>query len=72
MNRLKSSTEKLVLTMLVEGNSIRGISRMTGVDKNTVIRVLKRAGKKCSEYLDQNMNELHCESLELDEAHTLG
>jgi len=70
MNRLKSDKEILVLKMLTEGNSIRGTARMTGIDKNTVLRVLKRAGSRCSAYLDEYMVGLHCDSLEADEIWT--
>ena len=70
MNRLKPEKEKMVLNLLVEGNSIRSIDRITGVDKNTVCRVLLRAGDKCQKILDQYMRNLNCQYLECDEIWT--
>ena len=70
MNRLKPEKEKMVLNLLVEGNSIRSIDRITGVDKNTVLRVLLRAGQKCQRILDSYMRNLKCDNVECDEIWT--
>jgi transposase-like protein/IS1 family transposase len=37
----------LCLQLLVEGNSIRSTERITGVNRNTILSLLKTVGKKC-------------------------
>jgi transposase len=55
MNVLKPEKKLAVLSALVEGNSIRSISRMTGVHKTTILRLLKEVGDNCIRLLDQRM-----------------
>jgi hypothetical protein len=42
--------QKQVIAALIEGNSIRATVRMTGVAKNTVIKLLCDIGKACAVY----------------------
>lgn len=56
-----------VLSALVEGNSIRGTCRMTGVAKSTVLRLLADVGDACDRYLDETMRELICVRVQADE-----
>ena len=44
MNRLNAQRRAQVVAALVEGNSIRSTVRMTGVAKNTVIKLLVDLG----------------------------
>ena len=53
MNRLPIEKRAQVLGCLVEGNSIRATSRMTGASKNTITKLLIDVGRACSEYQDQ-------------------
>src|SRR5579872_6199881 len=41
--------EKVVLAMrlMVEGNSLRSTERITGLDINTLMKILVKAGEKC-------------------------
>ena len=39
-----------VISALVEGCSVRATSRMTGVAKGTILRLLAEVGKACAEY----------------------
>jgi IS1 family transposase len=66
------STEKklAVISGLVEGNSIRSISRMTDVDRNTINSLLLRTGERCAVLLDERMRELPCRRLQCDEIWT--
>lgn len=50
MNRLTAERRAQILGMMVEGNSIRAIVRMTGVSKNTVVKLLEDAGEAFSAY----------------------
>lgn len=69
-NRLSKDQELAVLRCLVEGNSIRGTERITGVYRNTVMRLLVRFGQACDSWMDLNINNLHLRHLELDEIWT--
>jgi IS1 family transposase len=67
MNRLDSSRRAMVIRCLVEGNSIRATVRLTGVAKNTVVKLLVEAGAACAKFMDQKMRDLPCKRLQADE-----
>jgi len=67
MNRLSTQRRAQVVAALVEGSSIRSTVRMTGVAKNTVIKLLVDLGTACSEYQDRVMRNLPCKRLQCDE-----
>ena len=67
MYKLKTEKKIAVLAALVEGNSIRAISRMTGVQKNTISRLLYRVGGGCDRMLDRRMRDLECRNIQVDE-----
>ena len=56
-----------VVAALVEGNSIRATVRMTGVAKNTVVKLLCDLGRACSDYQDKTFVNLKCERIQCDE-----
>lgn len=56
-----------VIAALVEGNSIRATVRMTGVAKNTVVKLLRDIGQACERYHDEVMVDLPCKRLQVDE-----
>ena len=49
MNKLPSAKRAQILGMVVEGVSIRSISRMTNASKNTIVKLLVDAGQACLE-----------------------
>lgn len=53
--------------MLCEGSSIRAIERMTGVHRDTIMRLGVRMGEGCRKILDEKMRGLNCESIQVDE-----
>lgn len=67
MNKLTPEKRAAVLTALVEGNSIRSTVRMTGVAKNTIVRLLKDAGETCAAYQDQVIRNVACRRIQCDE-----
>ena len=67
MNRLSREQRIQVVAALVEGNSIRSTVRMTGVAKNTVVKLLVELGEACGEYQDRVMRNLTCKRLQCDE-----
>jgi len=68
MNRMDSSRRAQVIRCLIEGSSINSTVRMTGVAKNTVLKLLVEVGSACSAFLDERMQNLNCQRLQADEA----
>jgi IS1 family transposase len=64
---LPREKQRAVLAALVEGNSIRGTVRMTGVAKNTVARLLMDVGEACAAMLDDTLRDLPLRRVQLDE-----
>lgn len=64
---LKREKQVTVISALAEGSSIRSIERMTGVHRDTVMRLGLRVGKGCTHILDRIMRNLVCENLQIDE-----
>lgn len=67
MNKLKLELQETVITALAEGCSIRSVERMTGVHRDTIMRLMVRVGDACHDMMDASMRGLHCKRLELDE-----
>lgn len=67
MNRLPLRTRAQVVSCLIEGNSIRSTERMTNVHRDTVMRTLVEVGKGCATIMDQEMRDLTCERVQVDE-----
>jgi IS1 family transposase len=67
MNRLSTEKRAQIVGALVEGNSIRATSRMTGAAKNTVVKLLVDLGEASAAYQDQTLRGLPCEFIECDE-----
>ena len=67
MNNLSIERRVQILRCLVEGNSIRSTTRITGAAKNTVVKLLVDVGKACAEYQDKTLRNLTCKRLQCDE-----
>jgi IS1 family transposase len=67
MNRLSTERRAQVIGCLVEGNSIRATVRMTGAAKNTVTKLLLDIGEAASAYMNENLVDLPCKRLQVDE-----
>src|SRR5271168_3595679 len=67
MNRLSTERRAQVIGCLVEGISIRAIVRVTGVAKNTIVKLLADIGQASSEYQDAAFRNLNCKIIEADE-----
>ncbi len=67
MNRLIKGRRAQIIGMMVEGVSIRAITRLTGVSKNTVAKLLADAGNACLEYQDRTLRNLPCKRIQADE-----
>jgi IS1 family transposase len=67
MNRLSTEGRAQVISCLVEGMSIRSTVRVTGVAKNTIVKLLEDLGSACSAYQDAALRNLDCRVIECDE-----
>lgn len=67
MNKLSTAKRAAVVAALVEGNSIRATVRMTGVAKNTVVKLLVELGTACDAYQRQALVNLRCRRIQCDE-----
>jgi IS1 family transposase len=67
MNKLTTEKRAQILSMMVEGVSIRSISRLTGASKNTVVKLLADAGQACLEYQSAALRNLPCKRVQVDE-----
>ncbi len=69
-NVLKKDLQLQVIHLLVEGNSIRSIERLTRVQKKTIGRLLIRVGNACQSLLDERMRDLSLRHVQVDEIWT--
>ena len=67
MNRLDTKRRVQVVSALVEGNSLRGAARMTGVSRMTVEKLLRDLGHVCAMYQDVTLRDLPCKRIQVDE-----
>ena len=67
MNKLDNERRTQIVSALVEGCSIRATSRMVGVSKDTVMKLLVDIGTVCAEYQDKHLRNLDCRLLQCDE-----
>jgi IS1 family transposase len=67
MNKLSREKKVQVIAAMVEGLGVNAISRMTGVCKNSILRILAEVGRACAEYQDRTLVNLTCKRLQADE-----
>ena len=70
MNVLPRDKKILVLSSLVEGNSVRSIERITGVHRDTILRLLQGTAPKCRELSDSIIRNVHVRYVQVDEIWT--
>jgi IS1 family transposase len=66
-NLLPTDKKIQVIAALAEGSCIRSIERMTGIHRDTVMRLGVKIGEGCTRLMDRTMRELSCDRLEMDE-----
>jgi IS1 family transposase len=66
-NVLPIDKQIAVIGSLTEGSSIRSIERITGVHRDTIMRLGVKVGQGCAKVLDTAMRNLSCNRLEMDE-----
>jgi transposase-like protein/IS1 family transposase len=68
--RVTVDDAKLVLRLLVEGMSIRATERTTGMNRNTICKLIVFFGRACERFLDEQMQGLTLSHLQFDEQWT--
>lgn len=66
-NVLKKDKQITAISMLLEGSSIRATERVTGVHRDTIIRLMVRVGTACAAFSDTQLRNLNCKRIEVDE-----
>lgn len=66
-NYLKTEQKIAVIAALAEGSSIRGTERMTGIHRDTIMRLGVKIGQGCAKLMDAKMRGLNSTSIQVDE-----
>ena len=64
---LSKDKQIAVTAALAEGSSIRSVERMTGIHRDTIMRLGVRIGQGCAKLLDAKMRGLNSTSIQVDE-----
>src|SRR5262245_8452139 len=67
MNKLPMAKRVAVISGLVEGCSVRAVSRMTGVAKGTILRLLADVGQACADYQNATIRNVPAQRVQVDE-----
>jgi hypothetical protein len=66
-NVLNTDKQIAAIRALAEGSSIRSIERITGIHRDTIMRLRVRVGKGCAQIMDAKMRDLPCQFLQFEE-----
>jgi IS1 family transposase len=67
MNKLPTAKRAQILHMLVEGSSMRSISRVCDVSFNTIAKLLEEAGAVCEAFHDEKVRGVRSRRVQCDE-----
>lgn len=67
MNRLSLEKRSRIVQLLVEGNSLRAISRIAHVSINTVTKLLVDVGKSCIKFHSETVVQIRAKRVQCDE-----
>lgn len=67
MNQLPTAKRTAIVAALVEGNSIRATSRLTGVSKTTILKLLEDLGPACSAFHNATVRNIRAQRIQCDE-----
>ena len=67
MNKLPLAKRVQILSMLVEGSSLRSITRVCNVSINTVTKLLIDAGTVCAVFHDEKVRDVKAKRIQCDE-----
>lgn len=66
-NKLSKDLKSAAVSMLCEGSSIRSIERITGIHRDTVMRLGVRMGEGCERIMREKLRNLNSKTIEVDE-----
>ena len=67
MNKLSTPARTQIVNLLVEGMSIRSISRVTGASKNTIVKLLVSVGRAAEKFHNETVKNLKSTKVQADE-----
>lgn len=67
MNRLSLERRAAILSLLVEGNSLRAVTRIADVSINTATKLLVDVGEACAKYHFDKVRGVHSRRIQCDE-----
>lgn len=67
MNRLPLAKQVQIISMLVEGSSLRSTSRVCDVSINTVTKLLVDVGRACEKFHDEKVRKVQAKNVQCDE-----
>src|SRR5260221_7632683 len=70
MNKLPIEKRVQIISLLVEGNSLRSCSRIADVSINTVTKLLLDVGEACVKFHSKTVVNLNCKRLQCDEIYS--
>jgi IS1 family transposase len=70
MNVLSIEKQRMAIQALIEGNSIRSTERMTGIHRDTIMRLLARVGEGCARFLKDRVKAVQSKNVQVDEIWT--
>jgi len=66
-NNLTIEKKATAVSMLCEGTSIRAVERITGIHRDTIMRLGVRMGEGCKRIMDEKLRNLPCRVIQVDE-----
>ena len=66
-NVLKRKKQEMAINCLLEGMSVRSTERLTGVHRDTILRLMVRVGNGCKAMMDETLRGLSCKRIQVDE-----
>lgn len=57
----------LALRMLLEGNSVRSVERLTGLHRDTILANMVKAGEDCQQFLEKTIRNVPASDVQADE-----
>lgn len=66
MNKLSTAERVKILHLLCEGNSVRAVTLLFSVGKNTILNLMIDAGKACVDYHDPHVHGLKSKRIQCD------
>lgn len=70
MNKLPFAKRVQVISALMEGAGVNATTRMTGVSKPTILKLITDFGCACAEYHDQHVRNIKARRIQCDEIWT--